>query len=96
MVRLLKFLGLWILLIFAGLVAVALSTFAATFLRSEGLVTGVLAVGLACMFPVSLEVAPSHFYPARPAPRTATLCPHCGGLLPTPDPNLQAGLWPDF
>ncbi len=94
MVRLLKFLGFWSLLIFAGLVAVALSTFAATSLRSEGLVTGVLAVGLACVFPVSLAVASSRFYPPRPALGSSTFCPHCGGPLPAPAPQPHPALWP--
>lgn len=94
MVRLLKFLGFWSLLVLVGLVAVALSTFAAIFLRSEWLVTGVLAVGLACVLPVSLAVASSRFYPARPASRSSTVCPHCGSQHAAHNPEPVFELWP--
>ena len=92
MVRLLKFLGFWSLLIFAGLVAVALSTFAATFLRSEGLVTGVLAVGLACVFPVSLAVASSHFYPGPARPEDCHSLPSLWWPAPHPRPEPPSGI----
>jgi hypothetical protein len=81
-------------LVFVGLIAVALSTFAATFLRSEGLVMGVLVVGLACVVPVSLAVASGRFYPARPAEWSPTACPHCGGTLVANDPGPIPNVWP--
>lgn len=93
MVRLLRFFGLWSLLIVAGLVAVASSTFAVSFFRSDGLATGVLVVGLACVLPVSLAMASKRIYPAQPAVGSSGVCPHCGGPLAAADPGIILNVW---